>query len=202
MHISASKRLIQIQEQVGDCRRCGLCETRTNIVFGTGSATAHVMFVGEAPGADEDAQGQPFVGRAGKLLDKMIAAMGFAREDVYIANVLMCRPPDNRDPSQEEEDRCLPFLREKITAIRPQVIVTLGRTATYALMPELGHESLSKLHGRIFTWNGTPLVPTFHPAFLLRTPSGKPYAWRDLKVVLKLLRERDIIPPHNVRMWR
>ena len=160
------------------------------------------MFIGEAPGADEDAKGEPFVGRAGKLLDKMISAMGFDRSDVYIANVVKCRPPENRDPKGEEEEACLPFLKRQIRTIAPEVIVTLGRVSTRALMPQLEDESLSKIHGKVYEWEGISLVPTFHPAFLLRTPSGKPYAWRDLKAVLRLLKERDIEPPNSVRMWR
>lgn len=202
MHGSPVRRLSVIREELGDCQRCSLCKTRQNIVFGVGNPHAHVMFIGEAPGADEDAKGEPFVGRAGKLLDKMISAMGFDRSDVYIANVVKCRPPENRDPKGEEEEACLPFLKRQIRTIAPEVIVTLGRVSTRALMPQLEDESLSKIHGKVYEWEGISLVPTFHPAFLLRTPSGKPYAWRDLKAVLRLLKERDIEPPNSVRMWR
>lgn len=193
--MSHIKALTVVRDKLGDCQRCGLCKERKNIVFGSGSPYAELMFIGEGPGRDEDEQGLPFVGAAGKLLTKMIAAMGWTRETVYIANIVKCRPPGNREPDPEEIASCLPFLALQIEAIKPQVIVTLGRIATRAITGV--DDSMSRMHGKIYDEDKTPIVPTFHPAFLLRTPSGKPYAWRDLKVAMALLKKNGVEPPNH-----
>ncbi|NOT00967.1 MAG: uracil-DNA glycosylase [Phycisphaerales bacterium] len=179
---------------VRDCRKCALCETRTQTVFGSGNAAARVVFVGEAPGADEDRQGVPFVGRAGQLLTKMIGAMGLDRKGVFICNVLKCRPPDNRTPAADEVAACSPYLLEQISIIEPEVIVALGSPAVKTLLSTT--ESISRLRGKFhdFYPSGTPtvgpvipLMPTFHPAYLLRSPDEKGKAWSDLQMVMKLL---------------
>ena len=178
--------LEEIREDLGDCTRCKLHTLgRRQVVFGVGNPKAELMFVGEGPGADEDVQGVPFVGRAGQLLTKMIEAMGFAREDVYIANVVKCRPPDNRNPEPDEIASCEPFLFRQIEAIRPRVIVALGSFAAKTLLRT--QDPISRLRGRVFEYHGAQLVPTFHPSFLLRSPNQKKYAWDDLKKVLALL---------------
>jgi DNA polymerase len=177
--------LAVIREDLGDCKRCGLHQNRTNIVFGTGNHEAELMFVGEGPGADEDAQGLPFVGRAGQLLNSMIAAMGLAREDVYIANVVKCRPPGNRTPEREECETCSPFLLRQIAAIQPKVIVALGAVAAKNLLGM--NESMAKLRGRWYDFRGTRLAVTYHPAFLLRDPRQKKEAWKDLQMVMEYL---------------
>ncbi|HOX37436.1 MAG TPA: uracil-DNA glycosylase [Candidatus Brocadiia bacterium] len=177
--------LEKIMEDLGDCRRCSLWQTRGKLVFGEGNPKAEIMFVGEAPGADEDAQGRPFVGRAGKLLDKMIRAMGRKREDVFIANVLKSRPPENRAPMPDEVAACGPFLKRQISAIKPKVIIALGLPACHFLTG--GSESMSMMRGRIFIYEGFPLVPTYHPAYLLRSPGAKDASWQDLKVALAVL---------------
>ena len=174
-----------IREDLGECRRCGLHQNRTNIVFGAGSAEAALMFVGEGPGADEDAQGLPFVGRAGQLLNSMIAAMGLKREDVYIANVVKCRPPGNRTPEREECDTCSPFLLRQIAALQPKVIVALGAVAAKNLLGL--SDSMAKLRGRWYDFRGTRLAVTYHPAFLLRDPRQKKEAWKDLQMVMEYL---------------
>jgi DNA polymerase len=171
-----------IRRDLGDCRRCKLCQGRTNIVFGVGDPGAELMFVGEAPGRDEDLQGEPFVGAAGQLLDKMIVAMGYAREQVYIANIVKCRPPENRDPEADEVAACEPFLVRQICTVRPKVIIALGRCAAQTL---LGTQTpISRLRGQFAEYHGTPLMPTFHPAYLLRNPSAKRDVWSDLQTVL------------------
>jgi DNA polymerase len=178
--------LQEIREDLGDCTRCKLHTLgRRQVVFGVGNPKAELMFVGEGPGADEDLQGVPFVGRAGQLLTKMIEAMGFAREDVYIANVVKCRPPENRNPEPDEIASCEPFLFRQIEAIRPRVIVALGSFAAKTLLKT--QDPISRLRGRVFEYHGAQLVPTFHPSFLLRSPNQKKYAWDDLKKVLALL---------------
>ena len=174
-----------IREDLGDCTRCGLHQNRTHIVFGTGNHEAELMFVGEGPGADEDAQGLPFVGRAGQLLNSMIAAMGLAREDVYIANVVKCRPPGNRTPEREECDTCSPFLLRQIAAIQPKVIVALGAVAAKNLLGM--NDSMAKLRGRWYDFRGSRLAVTYHPAFLLRDPRQKKEAWKDLQMVMEYL---------------
>ena len=177
--------LPMIREELGDCRRCGLAGGRTNIVFGVGNPNADLVFVGEAPGSDEDRTGEPFVGAAGQLLTKMIAAMGFAREDVYICNVIKCRPPDNRNPLPDEIAACEPFLVRQIDALAPRVIVTLGKFAAQTLLKN--DASISALRGRFHRYHGVALMPTFHPAYLLRTPSAKREVWADLQEVMREL---------------
>ncbi len=177
-----TEALLAIQTEIGDCTRCALCAGRNKIVFGDGDANARLMFVGEGPGADEDAQGLPFVGRAGQLLNNMIAATGLKREQVYIANIVKCRPPQNRVPEPEEANTCSPFLFQQIDVVRPDVIVALGATAaTYLLGVK---SSLSGLRGRVHTCRNTKLIVTYHPAFLLRDPRQKKEAWQDLKLAM------------------
>lgn len=177
--------LLAVREELGECARCKLGASRTTLVFGVGNPAAELMFVGEGPGADEDRQGEPFVGRAGQLLTKMIEAMGYRREDVYIANVVKCRPPENRNPEPDEMAACEPFLRGQIGAIRPKVIVALGKIAVQALLRET--TAISRLRGRWFDYEGVRLMPTFHPAYLLRSPDEKKKAWEDLQLVMKEL---------------
>ncbi|GAB4258307.1 MAG: hypothetical protein Kow0092_05890 [Deferrisomatales bacterium] len=178
-------RLQAVREELGDCRRCRLWQGRTHLVFGVGNPRARLLFVGEAPGAEEDRKGEPFVGRAGHLLDRMIQALGLRREDVYIANVLKCRPPKNRDPSPDEAATCLPFLWRQIDAIRPDVICALGAHAARNLLDT--DASIGALRGRAHRVRGWTVVATYHPAYLLRNPSAKRLAWRDLKLVGDLL---------------
>jgi uracil-DNA glycosylase len=170
-----------IRADIGDCIRCKLHEQRTKIVFGEGNPEAKLMFVGEGPGADEDLTGRPFVGRAGQLLDKIIAAIGCKREDVYIANVVKCRPPGNRTPERDEVDTCEQFLFRQIALIKPKVIVALGSPAFQCLCRT--KESISKARGKLREWNGIKVMPTFHPAYLLRSPDKKREAWEDMKIV-------------------
>ncbi|HEY2797683.1 MAG TPA: uracil-DNA glycosylase [Thermoanaerobaculia bacterium] len=167
------------------CPRCKLSKSRTNIVFGQGNPQAELMFVGEAPGRDEDEQGLPFVGRAGQLLTKIIEAMGYKREQVFIANVLKCRPPNNRNPEPDEVASCRPFLEEQIRLIAPRVIVTLGTFAAQALLQT--DESIGRLRGRWRNASGVRVMPTFHPAFLLRSPDRKKDVWEDMKLVRDFL---------------
>jgi uracil-DNA glycosylase len=177
-----------IRDDLGDCKRCPLHETRMNIVFGEGDPQARLMFIGEGPGADEDRQGRPFVGKAGQLLTKMIRAMNLERSQVYIANVVKCRPPGNRDPQPVEIRTCRPFLDAQIDAIAPEVIVALGRVAACTLLEAV--DSISKLRGRVHERQGIPIIPTYHPSFLLREDSGKRFkaeAWADLKMAMGLL---------------
>jgi DNA polymerase len=182
----APASLPALAARIAACTRCGLCSTRTRTVPGEGAPRAALLFVGEGPGADEDASGRPFVGAAGQLLTKMIEAMGLAREEVFIANVLKCRPPGNRTPAPEEVAACMPYLREQIAAIRPSVICTLGNTPLRAL---LGDDTLgiTRLRGQRQSFAGIPLIPTFHPSYLLRNPAGKKPCWEDLQLVLKEL---------------
>jgi DNA polymerase len=188
-----------IREDLGYCMRCRLCKDRNKIVFGVGDPHAELMFVGEGPGADEDAQGEPFVGRAGQLLNNMIKAMGLRREDVYIANIVKCRPPGNRQPERDEAETCSPFLMRQISAIKPKVLVALGATAAKNLLAM--NASMMELRGRWYdfkpagsdpTWPGARLAVTYHPAFLLRDPRQKGEAWKDLQMVMKCL---GIEPP-------
>jgi len=179
----AGDGLRAIRADLGDCTRCKLHGGRTHLVFGVGDPAAQLMFVGEGPGADEDQQGEPFVGRAGQLLTKMIEAMGFARSDVYIANVVKCRPPGNRDPEPDEIESCEPFLKAQIAAIRPRVIVALGRFAVQTLLHDA--TPISRLRGKWREYEGVKLMPTFHPAYLLRSPAEKKPAWEDLQLVMK-----------------
>ena len=175
-----------IQKKMSDCKLCGLSGGRNKIVFGEGDKKADLMFVGEAPGADEDAQGRPFVGRAGKLLTKIIEAMGYQREDVYIANIIKCRPPENRRPAADEVESCIPFLKKQIASIKPKIIVCLGSTAVQNLLQT--EEKISALRGKLQEFEGVQVMPTFHPAYLLRNPSAKKEVWKDMKKVLKLIK--------------
>jgi uracil-DNA glycosylase len=168
------------------CTRCKLHTLgRRQVVFGVGSAQARLMFVGEAPGEDEDKQGEPFVGRAGQLLTKIIEAIGMTREQVYIANVIKCRPPGNRNPEPDEVGTCEPFLFRQLEAIRPRVVVALGKFATQSLLRTT--EPITRLRGRVFDFHGASLIPTFHPAYLLRNPPAKREVWEDMKKVRDLL---------------
>jgi DNA polymerase len=178
----SSETLEQIWSDIGECTRCGLCSGRTQVVNTHGNHKARLMFVGEAPGADEDAQGKPFVGRAGQLLTKMIEAMGMKREDVIIGNVNRCRPPGNRQPTLEEAAICRPFLFREIATVRPDVIVVMGNTALRNLLEIKA--GISSVRGKFHDYHGTPVMPTFHPAYLLRDPSKKRETWEDLKKVM------------------
>ncbi len=177
--------LQMIREEIGDCTRCALHKGRNKLVFADGSPTARLMFVGEGPGADEDAQGLPFVGRAGQLLNNMIAAMGLRREECYIANVVKCRPPGNRTPEPEEANTCSPFLFRQIDVVRPQVLVALGATAATYLLG--ARQPLAGLRGRVHAFRGMSLIVTYHPAYLLRDPRQKKEAWADLQIAMKEL---------------
>ena len=179
--------LDRVREELGDCTRCKLHSTRTQIVFGVGNPKADLVFVGEAPGADEDAQGEPFVGRAGQLLPKIIEAMGMRREDVYICNILKCRPPNNRPPEADEILACQPFLLKQLQAIGPKFICTLGGPATQTLLQT--KEPISRLRGKFSDFHGIPLLPTFHPAYLLRNPSEKKTVWEDMKLLMQRMRQ-------------
>jgi uracil-DNA glycosylase len=182
--------LVEIREDIGDCTRCKLCKLgRTQIVFGVGNPRADLMFVGEAPGQDEDIQGEPFVGRAGQLLTKIIEAIGLTRQDVYIANVIKCRPPQNRNPEPDEVAACEPFLFRQVDAIKPRVIVALGTFAAQCLLKT--NDPISRMRGRIYKYRGAQLIPTFHPAFLLRSPDRKRDVWEDMKKVRALLQGED-----------
>ncbi len=180
---AAALRLIQ--EDIGDCTRCALHKGRNKLVFADGSPNARLMFVGEGPGADEDAQGLPFVGRAGQLLNNMIVAMGLKREEVYIANVVKCRPPGNRTPEPEEANTCSPFLFRQMDVVRPDVIVALGATAATYLLGQ--RQPLAGLRGRVHPFRGSRLIVTYHPAFLLRDPRQKKEAWADLQIAMREL---------------
>ncbi|HTN52749.1 MAG TPA: uracil-DNA glycosylase [Anaeromyxobacter sp.] len=180
-----SAALLAVRAELGECTRCKLGAGRTRLVFGVGNPAADLVFVGEGPGEDEDRQGEPFVGRAGQLLTKMIEAMGRRREDVYIANVVKCRPPGNRNPEADEIQACEPFLRAQLAAIQPRVIVALGKFAAQTLLRDT--TPISRLRGRWSEYEGIRLMPTFHPAYLLRSPDEKKKAWEDLKLVMKEL---------------
>jgi uracil-DNA glycosylase family 4 len=183
---STLEALAAIREDLGDCTRCKLHrQGRKQIVFGVGNPSADLMFVGEAPGADEDTQGIPFVGRAGQLLTKMIEAMGFSRDEVYIANVLKCRPPGNRNPEPDEIATCEPFLFRQLASVEPKVVIALGAFAARTLLKT--DDPISRLRGRVFDYRGAKLIPTFHPSFLLRSPGYKREAWEDLKKALAIL---------------
>lgn len=175
------RTLEEIRADLGDCTRCKLHSGRTKLVFGVGNPNADLVFVGEAPGQDEDRQGEPFVGRAGKLLTDIIEAIGLSREEVYICNVVKCRPPQNRNPEPDEIEKCEPFLRAQIESIHPKLICTLGKFAAQTLLRV--ETPISQLRGRFFQYDGIPLLPTFHPAYLLRNPSAKKEVWEDMKVV-------------------
>src|SRR6201981_733540 len=189
----AARALRMIREDLGDCTRCRLHEEgRKQIVFGVGNPDAKRMFIGEAPGADEDEQGEPFVGRAGQLLNNMIKAMGLRREDIYIANIIKCRPPGNRTPERDECETCSPFLMRQIGAIQPKAIVALGAVAAKNLLAI--NAPMSELRGRWYDFRGTKLAVTYHPAFLLRDPRQKKETWKDLQMVMK---ELGLQPPEK-----
>ncbi len=183
--IEKARRLNALRQEIGNCTRCPLHHGRTHIVFGEGNPDARLMFVGEGPGQEEDLQGRPFVGRAGQLLTRLIKNIGMKREDVYIANVVKCRPPMNRAPKVEEVRVCLPFLKKQIEIIRPVVIVTLGDVATKALLKT--GTGITAVRGRVFDYEGAKVVPTFHPAYLLRNPGQKRLTWQDIQKALRYL---------------
>src|SRR4051812_12418296 len=189
---TTSETLEQIWTDIGDCTRCGLCEGRTQVVNTHGNRNSRLMFVGEAPGADEDAQGKPFVGRAGQLLTKMIEAMGMKREEMIIGNVNRCRPPGNRQPTLEEAAICRPFLFREIASIQPEIIVVMGNTALRNLLEV--REGITRVRGKFQDFRGIKVMPTFHPAYLLRDPSKKRETWEDLKMVRDYL---DNNPPKS-----
>ena len=180
--------LEKLRESMGDCRKCRiLAKNRSNLVFGDGSPDADLVFVGEAPGEEEDKQGIPFVGRAGQLLTKIVSAMGFDRSDVYIMNVLKCRPPANRDPLPDEVENCNPFFLKQLEILDPKAIVALGKHASQTLLDT--KIPISKLRGTFYDYHGIPLMPTFHPSYLLRNPYGKREVWKDMQEVMRLLNE-------------
>lgn len=176
--------LDSLDAQICNCVKCALGHTRTKFVFGVGNPNATLMLIGEAPGADEDAQGEPFVGRAGQLLNKILEAIHFRREDVYICNILKCRPPGNRTPQAEEVEQCIPYLQKQIELIKPKVILCLGLIAAQNLLGS--HESLGRLRGKVLRYEGIPLMVTYHPAALLRNPNWKKPTWEDVQAVRKL----------------
>jgi len=188
-------RLAVVRAELGDCTRCKLSGGRSSIVFGVGNADAPLMFIGEGPGADEDRTGEPFVGAAGQLLTKMIEAMGFARGDVYICNIVKCRPPGNRNPEPDEIAACEPFLKAQVAAVRPRMIVCLGKFAAQTLLKS--DAPISRMRGRMQAYEGIPLMPTFHPAFLLRNPSAKREVWADLQLVMAELDRLGIVRPRK-----
>jgi len=181
------KSFQDLQGAVQRCTKCPLANGRTNVVFGEGNENADLMFIGEGPGNHEDLQGRPFVGRAGKLLDKMIAAMGFSRKEVYIGNIIKCRAPENRDPLPDEVAACLPYLKAQIAFIKPKVMVLLGAVALRALVQK--NVGISKIRGQFLDYHGVPLMPTFHPAYLLRYPAKKKETWEDLQKIMAYLKK-------------
>jgi DNA polymerase len=178
-----------VRADLGDCQRCPLSVTRKSLVFGVGNPAARLVLVGEAPGREEDEKGEPFVGEAGRLLDRILLAMGLQRDQVYICNVLKCRPPNNRDPEPVEVATCEPFLKQQLAAIRPELIVALGRFAIQTLLQT--KVPISRLRGTWQSYQGIPLMPTYHPAYLLRNPLGKREVWADMRQVMQRLREND-----------
>jgi uracil-DNA glycosylase len=184
---SRAEALAIVRTDLGECTRCKLHKGRITLVFGTGNAEARLMFVGEGPGAEEDEQGLPFVGRAGQLLTQIIKAMGLEREDVYIANVVKCRPPGNRNPEPDEIEQCEPFLMRQMDVIKPAVVVALGKFAAQTLLRTV--EPISKIRGRFHQVGDTRVMPTFHPSYLLRNPAAKREVWDDMKAVMAVLRQ-------------
>jgi len=184
-----AETLDELGRRLRDCRRCRLCQGRTQVVFGVGSPKARVIFIGEGPGVDEDRLGEPFVGRAGQLLNQMLHAIGLRREEVYIANIVKCRPPGNRDPQDDEAATCLPFLWRQIELLDPAVIVTLGRIAARHLLG--ASAPISTYRGRWMKWRGRDVLPTFHPAYLLRNPAAKAQSWADLKQLKKAIEKEE-----------
>jgi uracil-DNA glycosylase family 4 len=183
----AAADLVEMARRLAGCRRCRLCERRTQVVFGVGNPKARLIFVGEGPGADEDRIGEPFVGRAGQLLNVMLPSIGMRREDVYIANIVKCRPPGNRDPQPDEAATCMPFLKGQIELIKPSVIVLLGRIAARFLLGTTA--PISSYRGRWTVWHGYDVLPTYHTAYLLRNPIAKRESWSDFKKLKKRLQE-------------
>jgi DNA polymerase len=188
--IMKANALKALREEIGDCKQCKLANKRTHIVFGEGDPHAMLMFVGEGPGREEDVQGRPFVGDAGILLTRLIEKMGLTRGDVYIANIVKCRPPMNRDPEIEEIETCKGFLEKQIEIIEPQVIMTLGRIAAQTLMGNT-KARISSIRGKFFDYNGIPVMPTFHPAYLIRNPKAKWLTWDDAQKVLEHLNKTE-----------
>lgn len=184
--LSNEAALRGLREEIGECRRCKICKGRKNIVFGEGDPDAGLMFVGEGPGRDEDIQARPFVGDAGKLLTNMIVKLGMKREDVYIANIVKCRPPYNRNPERDEISECRPFLETQIDIIRPKVIVCLGKVSANVVLEV--ETAISRLRGNFFAYNDIPVMPTFHPAYLLRNPKEKWLTWEDMQKVMEKLK--------------
>ena len=178
-------KLSDFEKVISDCQECHLSQTRTNLVFGVGNEQADLVFVGEAPGRDEDLQGEPFVGRAGQLLDKILRAIQLSRKDVYICNVLKCRPPENRTPTTDEINTCIPFLEKQLELIQPKLIVALGLTAVHSLLNI--NSPLKKLRSQLWSWKGYDLVVTYHPAALLRNARLKPAAWEDFQWIKQLI---------------
>lgn len=186
--VGESQSLEELRAAIGDCRRCKLWSGRTNLVFGVGNPRAKVMFVGEGPGRDEDLKGEPFVGRAGQLLTDIITkGMKLRREDVYIANVVKCRPPGNRDPEPDEVESCEPFLKKQVDLVRPKIIVALGRFAVQCLLRS--KQPITRLRGQWHEYEGIRLMPTFHPAYLLRNPGDKKLVWEDIQKVIEALKD-------------
>ncbi len=177
--------------EIGDCHRCKLSKGRKNIVFGEGSADADIMFIGEGPGRDEDIQARPFVGEAGKLLTNLILKLGLRRQDVYIANIVKCRPPNNRNPEEDEIAMCVPFVKRQIAIINPKVIVCLGKISAQTLLRS--SIAISKIRGKFFSYNEIPVMPTFHPAYLLRNPKDKWLTWEDMQKVLEKLKDSNLL---------
>ena len=188
LSFSKKNELLEIvKEELKDCRRCKLYKERNHIVFGEGNEDARLMLIGEAPGHEEDLQGRPFVGAAGHLLDNMLKAINLSRREVYIANIVKCRPPHNRKPERDEIEACKPFLLKQIDIIKPSIICTLGSVATQTLLET--KTPITKLRGHIYDFSGIKLIPTFHPAYLLRNPYQKKGAWEDLKLIEKIYKE-------------
>jgi len=183
---SKEDQLKKIRGDMRDCKLCRLHKGRTHLVFGVGDPGAKLMFIGEGPGRDEDLKGEPFVGRAGQLLTKIIEAMGYKRSDVYIANIVKCRPPENRNPEPDEIETCIPFLKKQIEAIAPTAIICLGKFAAQSVLGTV--EPITKLRGKMSEYGGIPVMPTYHPAYLLRNPDAKKVVWEDVKKVMKILK--------------
>ncbi len=182
--LAGVQTLVELRDEIGDCQRCRLCEKRNTIVFGVGNPDAEIMFIGEGPGYEEDKQGEPFVGRAGQLLTQIITkGMQMQRSDVYIANVVKCRPPENRNPEPDEIAACEPFLAKQLEIIRPKVIIALGKFAAQTLLKET--TPITRLRGKWQSYHGIKLMPTLHPAYLLRNPKDKRLVWEDIKAVLR-----------------
>jgi uracil-DNA glycosylase family 4 len=188
-HGGVSPTMKDIRNELGNCQRCKLHRTRRTIVFGEGNEKATLMFIGEGPGYDEDVQGRPFVGKAGQLLTRIIESMHLQREEVYIANIIKCRPPQNRNPEPDEIESCSPFVRKQIDAIRPRVICALGTFSAQTLLKTTAR--ISALRGKVYTLDNITVIPTYHPAFLLRNPEKKKDVWEDVKRVMERLREEE-----------